>query len=222
MLKGKETTQFNADAELLFRIIHSVNQLSIYGAVSNWCEQYGLRANEKGQERFLGKGEAVNKEKIKSVISQEVNSSVSSPRQASGNRLRENIQDLESLSETIQFTNVCELASFWYLVSTGVSHKTKPDEDDGFGEPIPVCRGYTLPRATPLSRAHAEIPGETIIGPVIEVHVMQVFGTHGLAIETPSPNSPKRTSWVLISRGNSRFVDELHIPSVSRSVTSAK
>ena len=202
MLKGKETIHFNADAsntELLFRIIHSVNQLSIYGAVSNWCEQYGLRANEKGQERYLGKGEAVNKEILKSVISQEVNSLGSSPRQASGNRLRENIQDFESLSETIQFTKVCELASFWFRVSAGMSHKTKPDEDDGFGDPIPVCREYKLPRATPLSRAHAEIPGETIIGPVIEVHVIQVFGTHGLAIETPSPNNPKRTSSVLIS-----------------------
>ena len=39
MLKGKETIHFNADAsntELLFRIIHSVNQLSINGAVANW------------------------------------------------------------------------------------------------------------------------------------------------------------------------------------------
>ena len=35
---GRDTIHFNADAsntELLFRIIHSVNQLSIYGAVTN-------------------------------------------------------------------------------------------------------------------------------------------------------------------------------------------
>ena len=55
-LKGKETIHLNADSsntELLFRIIHSVNQLSVYGAVSNWCEQFGLIADEKGQERIL-------------------------------------------------------------------------------------------------------------------------------------------------------------------------
>ena len=39
----------------LFRIIHSVNQLSIYGAVSNRCEELGLIADEKGQEKFSTK-----------------------------------------------------------------------------------------------------------------------------------------------------------------------
>ena len=37
--KGKETIHFNGDSlntELLFRTIHSVNQLSTYGAVANW------------------------------------------------------------------------------------------------------------------------------------------------------------------------------------------
>ena len=52
----------NADAsntELLFRIIHSVNQLR---AVSNWCEQFGLAEDEKGQERTPDKGESMKKE----------------------------------------------------------------------------------------------------------------------------------------------------------------
>ena len=115
-----------SNTELVFRIIHTVNQLSIYGAVSNWCEHF-----EKGQERIL---ESVNKEILKSVNSQEVNSLVSSPRPASGNRLRENIQDFGSLPVIIQFKEVCELASFWYRVSAALSCKTKPDEDDGFGE----------------------------------------------------------------------------------------
>ena len=43
-LKGK-TMHFNAgvlkNTELLFRIIHSVKQLSIYGALHTWCEQFG-------------------------------------------------------------------------------------------------------------------------------------------------------------------------------------
>ena len=48
---NRATRHFNADAsktELLFRIIHSVNQLSVCGAVSNWCEQFGLTEEEKG------------------------------------------------------------------------------------------------------------------------------------------------------------------------------
>ena len=49
--KGKDTTLFNSDCtntELLFQTIHSVNQLSIYGAVANWCQQFGMTEEEKG------------------------------------------------------------------------------------------------------------------------------------------------------------------------------
>ena len=52
-LKGKETIRFNADAsntELLFRIVRSVNQLSIYGAVSNWCAQFDLTKERDKKE----------------------------------------------------------------------------------------------------------------------------------------------------------------------------
>ena len=110
--------------------------------------------------------------------SQQVISLVFNPRRASENRL-DNIQDFESLSKTFQFTNVCEFASFLYGASAGVKHETNFDEDDGFEDPIPVCREYTLLQANPRSRVHAAIPGQTIIGPVTEVHVAQVFGTHG-------------------------------------------
>ena len=57
ILKNKnngDTIHFNAHAsntELLFPIFHSVNQLSIHGAVSKWCEQVGLTEEEKGDKK---------------------------------------------------------------------------------------------------------------------------------------------------------------------------
>ena len=90
---------FNADVsntELVFRINHSVNQLSIYGAVSNWREQFGLTEEEKGQENLK---ESVTKGVLTSVKSQEVKILVSSPSLVSRNSLREIIHDFESLSE---------------------------------------------------------------------------------------------------------------------------
>ena len=51
---GRDTIHFKAAAsntELLFRIIHYVNQLSVYGAVSNWCEQFVWTEEEKGREK---------------------------------------------------------------------------------------------------------------------------------------------------------------------------
>ena len=80
--KNRDNIHFNADAsntELFFRIIHSVNQLSIYGAVSNWCEQVGLTEEEKGQERTLGKKESVTKCVLTSVNSQEIKLLVYAP-----------------------------------------------------------------------------------------------------------------------------------------------
>ena len=157
---NRDTIHINADAsktELLFRIIHSVNQFSIYGAVSNWCEKFGLIADERGQERIHEKGESVTKEILKGVNSQEVNSLVP-PRPAYGNRSRGNIQDFESLSETNRFTRVCEDAIFVHRVASGMSYKTRLDEDDGFGQLIPLCREETFSRVNPRSRAFATIP----------------------------------------------------------------
>ena len=70
VFKGKETIHFNADAsqtELLFRIIHSVNQLSINGAVSNWFEQFGLTTDEKWQEKSCNRENPWTKEDQKNV-----------------------------------------------------------------------------------------------------------------------------------------------------------
>ena len=81
--KGKETIHFNEDSsntELLFRTIHSENQLSIDGAVANWCEQFGLTEEEKGRDNL-----SVNFFFLTSVRSHEVQLLVSPPRTASGN-----------------------------------------------------------------------------------------------------------------------------------------
>ena len=197
---GRDTIHFTADASKQgwFRIIHSLNQLSIHGTVSNWCEQFGLTEGEKEQEK---QKESVTKGVLTSVKSQEVKLLVSSLRLVSGNSLRENIQDFESLSETIRFTRVCELASFLHKVSAGLSNKTRPDEDDGFGQIMPLCREHTLSRVTPQSRAFAALHGETIIGPVIEVQIVKILEQYGLEIAIPSPNDHERTSYVMISKG---------------------
>ena len=96
---GRDTIHFNADAsntELTFRNIHSVSQLSIHGAVANWCEQFGLTEKEEGKER---QKESVIKGVLTSVKSQEVKLLVSRPKRVSGSSLREKNQDFESLTQ---------------------------------------------------------------------------------------------------------------------------
>ena len=96
---SRDTTRFNADAsntELLLRITHSV-------------EQIDLTEEEKGKER---QKESVTKNVLSTANYYEVKLLVSPRNVASGNSLRENTQDSESLTETAQFTRVCELAAF--------------------------------------------------------------------------------------------------------------
>ena len=88
---SRETIHFNGNStntELLFQTIHSVNQLSIYGAVTKWCQQIGLT---EGRVNL-----SVDKRTLTSVPSEEVQLLISPPTKASGNSLRENIFELRS------------------------------------------------------------------------------------------------------------------------------
>ena len=77
---------------------------------------------------------------------------------------------------------------------------------------IPLCREYTFSRVNHQCRAFAAIPGGTISGPVVEVQIVKILLQDGLGIAMPSPDDRERTSYGMISRGKSRFVDEIHIP----------
>ena len=71
---NRDFIHFNAHAsntQFLFRTIHSANQLSIYGAVSSWCEEFGRKPNEKGSttESFVAKE---SEQRQKNVKPQEV------------------------------------------------------------------------------------------------------------------------------------------------------
>ena len=128
--------------------------------------------------------------------------------------MQKNIQDFESLTETIRFTRVCEDAVFTHRVSAGKNYKTRPDEDDDFGHLIPLCREYVLSRGNPQSRAFAAIHVGTITGPVIEVQIVKILDNYGLEIAIPARTERERTTYVMISRKNSRLVDEVSIPKV--------
>ena len=61
-----------------------------------------------------------------------------------------------------------------------------------------------------------------MIGPTVEVRVVQFLGNYGLEFEITSPNRPERTSLVVMCRGKNRFVDDLHIPDPRNNLTSSE
>ena len=187
-LKGKETIHFNADAsntKLLFRIFHSVNPLSIYGAIRF------DRRRKKDKKELSTKENPWAKENYRAWNHKKWSFLYLLQDKHLETVSRENIQDFESLSGALQFTRVCEDASFWYRVSAGMRYKTKPDEDDGSGQIIPLCQEYTLSSVNPRSSVFAAIPGGTTIGPVIEVQILKILANFGLGIAIPSPNGSK-------------------------------
>ena len=145
---------------------------------------------------------------LSSVNSREVKLLVSSPRLASGNSLRRNLQDFESLSETTRFTRVCER----HRVSAGMSCKTKHVEDDGFWTVDSVMQRIYVFSSKPPIQSLCSNSWRNNIGPISEVQIEKIIDQYGLAIAIPSTNDTQRTLYVLISRGKSRFVDEIDIP----------
>ena len=123
----------SSNIELMFRTIHLANRLSMYGAISSWCEelaQWILGQNELTMEKSVAKE---NGQLHKNVKPQEVNSLVQTPRSndgASGNRLREQLQRFGTLEKEIQFTRVREGAAFVEKkVYIGMNYKTIPGVD---------------------------------------------------------------------------------------------
>ena len=72
---NKETIHFSADASntelFFFRTVHPANQLSVYGAVARWCEDVGMKSDEKPPKTR-------NDEILKEVQTKEVSSLVKS------------------------------------------------------------------------------------------------------------------------------------------------
>ena len=94
------------------------------------------------------------------------------------------------------------------------------DVDDGFGDRTPARREYTHPRAESDSRIYGTIPERTIIGPVLQIHIIQFLGTHGIEIQIPPTATPDRNSCEVTCRGKNRFMDELHLGDPGHNPTS--
>ena len=126
-----------------------------------------------------------------------MNSLVQTPRNdnpPSGNRLRECLQRFETLDKDIQFTKVCGDASFWRRV-------LRADSD---------------------SSIHATNLGQTIIGPVLQIRIIQYLGINGIDIQIRFTTSQERTSWVVICRWKNRHVEELHLNDPDHTPTSSE
>ena len=105
----------------------------------------------------------------------------------------------ETLSSSIQLTQLSEKAHFQHRVTAGKKYKTRLHGDDGWRTVTPVWE-HRCSRAFPESCVLAAIPERTTIGPVSEVSILKVLEECAIEISIPSIVNPVNIFCVDIQR----------------------
>ena len=200
--RGKLSIQFTADVDTvdtIYRIILSVNQLSVYGAVAAICEEFEDHQDRTGQPVILvGQSIVIGEVKAETPVHDE------DPR---NDQIiwQQYIQQVESLSPENRLRKFCKEAGFMRVVEVGQYFVTKNTGNLTHFRSV-ACREYTLPRDDPASQAKGWIQGNMRIGLVLEVTTSYLYGKHGIEIRIGSVNQDNSQSWVRISYGTVKYV----------------
>ena len=230
--KGKVSMHFTADQDTIdtiYRIILSVNQLSVYGAVAAISEEFEDHQDRTGQPVIL-----VGQSIVLGEVKAEVPVHDEDPRN-DHIILQKYFQQVKSLSPENKLSKFCEEAGFMRVVGVGQYFVTK---DTGCLTQFRsiACREYTLPRDDSASQPRGWIQGNMRIGPVLEVTTSFQHFKYGIEIRIKSVNQDDSHSWVRISYGSVKYVNdsiednteipadpqEEQIPQTSTSVVAAR
>ena len=176
--RGKLSIHFAADdftIDTIFRIILSVNQLSIYGAVAALCEEFDSHQDGSGEPEIL---------MGQSIVLGEIKAEVPLQNEDSMNDQifwQQYIQQVESLSLENKVSRFCMEAGFMRIVEVGQYFMTEDTGDFRQFRSV-ACRKYTLPRDDPASEAKGWIQGNMRIGPVLEVTTSFQHFKYGIEI----------------------------------------
>ena len=199
---GKLSIHFAADEltiETIFRIIISVNQLSVYGAVAAFCEEFENHQDGSGEPEIL---------MGQSIVLGEFKAEVPSQNENPLNHQilwQQYIERIESLSPESKVSRFCMEAGFMRIVEVGQYFMTKDTGDFRQFRSV-ACREYTLPRDDPASQPKGWIQGNMRIGLVLEVTTSYMYGKNGIEIRIWSEGQDNSQSWVRISYGTNKYV----------------
>ena len=200
---GKLSIHFTADyptIETVFRIIISANQLSIYGAVANICEEFLKPIKIRSGEPDVLMGQSIVLGEIKAEIP--LQNENPSHHQILWQQYEERIK---SLSQESKLSKFCMDAGFVHVVEVGQYFMTKDTGDFRQFRAV-ACREYTLPRDDESSQPRGWIQGDTRMGPVLEVTTSYLYGKYGIEIRIWSLRKDNSHSWVRISHGANKYV----------------
>ena len=200
--RGKLSIHFAADQDTIdtiYRIILSVNQLSVYGAVAAICEEFEDHQDRTGEPVILmGQSIVLGEVKAETPLQNEshMNDQII---------WQQYIQQVESLSLENRVSKFCHEAGFMRVVEVGQYFVTKDTGDFGQFHSV-SCREYTLPRDDRASQPKGWILGDMRIGPVLEVTTSFQHFKYGIEIRIESVNKDSSHSWVRNSYGTVKYV----------------
>ena len=191
--------------ETVFRTIITVNQPSIYGAVSDLCEEY--KACHVRTVRLVMAGQSDPLFVPTSSVMKTLTLSTDDPSQA--DLLQKYQERVERLPQQNRVIKICADAGFLTTVDVGQYFMTLDTEEfSQFTESV-ACREYTLPRDEKSSDPKGGIRGNTKIWPVLEVTTSYLQGKLGVEIRIESVNKYNYHSWVRTSHGLNKLVTDL-------------
>ena len=205
---GKFSIHFCAGGETIetvFRTIITVNQPSIYGAVSDLCEEYKACHVRTGRLVMAGQSGPlfVPTSSVMKTLT------LSTDDRAQEDLLQKYQERVERLLQQSRVVNICTDAGFLTAVDVGQYFMTLDTEEfSQFTESV-ACREYTLPRDEKSSDPKGWIRRNTKIGPVLEVTTSYLQGKLGVEIRIESVNKYNYHSWVRISHGLNKLVTDL-------------
>ena len=199
--KGKVSIHFSADTDTIdtiYRIILSVNQLSIYGVVAAICDEYEGQPDNTGEPVILeGQSIVLREVKVEALAREEFEDSKIT--------LQKYFQQVKLLSRENRLGKFCKEARFMSVVEVGQYFVTRSASE--FLLHTVACREYTLPRDDPASEPKGWIRGNTRTGPILEVTTSFQHFKIGVEVRIQSMKEDNSQSWVRISYGTVRYVN---------------
>ena len=185
--------------DTIYRIILSVNQLSVYGAVAVVCEEFESHEDRSGQPEIL-MGQSIVLDEIKAEVPLYKENPMND--QIIWQRC---IQQVESLSPENNVSLFCKDAGFMRVVEVGQYFVTNDTEILRQYRSV-ASREYTLSLDDPASQAKGWFQGNMRIGLVLEETTSFQHFNYGIEIRIWSVKQDNSQSWVTISNGTDKCV----------------
>ena len=206
---GKLSIHYCADfetIETILRTIISVNQLSLYGAVAELCEECNTCYDRTGRPVVAGQSNLLF---VPSVMKTHI--LLTDDHAQKEDLLQRYPERIVKLSQQDSVIKICTDAGFLTTVGVGQYFMTKDTEEFSQFTDSVACREYTLPRDEDSSEPKGWIRGNTKIGPALEVTTCCLQGKYGEEIRSKFVNKDNSHSQVRISHGLNKLVTNLNI-----------